>query len=263
MRSFLFTRLFVLILLAAISGFAQQTASTDPQAAAAVQKALAALSSATTLTDATLSGTARRIAGSDDETGTAILKITAAGSCRLDLTLPSGARSEVRTASSSGPAGKWSGPDGAAHSTAYHNLSTDAGWFPAFTLTGLSASNGLVKFIGQETRNGVAVLHLSAAQRSTLSDANAASFVQHLSQTEVFLDASSYLPVAVTFNTHPDSNALLDIPVEMRFSDYRAVNGAQIPFHVQKFLNNSLILDLQFQNVSVNSGLSAGDFVIP
>jgi len=53
---------------------------------------------------------------------------------------------------------------------------------------------------------------------------------------------------------------ILDIPVEIRFSDYRPVSGAQIPFHVEKFLNNTLLLDLQFTNAQLNSGLSASLF---
>ena len=257
-----FAGVFVVCLALAIPVFPRPTSAvTDPQAAAALQKALAALSPATPLTDATLTGAAHRIAGSDDETGTATLKLTASGSSRLDLALPSGARSEVRTTSASGPAGKWSGPDAVAHAIPYHNLSTDSGWFPAFTLAGLTASNN-IKYVGSETRDGASVIHLTASQPSTLSDPNAAAFVQHLSQIEIFLDATTFLPAAITFNTHPDNNALLDLPVEVRFSDYRAVSGAQIPFHIQKYLNNTLILDLQLQNVSVNSGLSPSDFAI-
>ena len=88
------------------------------------------------------------------------------------------------------------------------------------------------------------------------------TLLQHLTQTEIFLDATTYLLVAIAFNTHPDNNALLDIPVEFRFSDYRPVSGAQIPFHVQKFLNNSLLLDLQFSSATLNSGLSATIFQV-
>ena len=74
---------------------------------------------------------------------------------------------------------------------------------------------------------------------------------------EIFLDATTLLPAAIAYNIHPDNNALLDIPVELRFSDFRSTNGTQIPFHIQKFINNSLALDLQFQSVALNTGLSA------
>ena len=84
---------------------------------------------------------------------------------------------------------------------------------------------------------------------------------QHLSETDIFLDSTTSLPVAIAFNIHPDNNALLDIPAEIQFSDYRTVKGAQIPFHLQKFINNTLTLDLQFQSATTNSGLLATDFV--
>jgi hypothetical protein len=72
---------------------------------------------------------------------------------------------------------------------------------------------------------------------------------------DFFLDSTTFLPTNVTFNIHPDDNALLDIPIEARFSDYRAINGAQIPYHVQKLVNNNLYLDLQFETAALNTGL--------
>ena len=86
--------------------------------------------------------------------------------------------------------------------------------------------------------------------------------MQHLTQTEIYLDASTLLPAAVDLNIHPDNNALLDIPIEIRFSDYRPVNGAQIPFHIQQFINNSLALDLKFESAALNAGLSASSFTV-
>lgn len=142
---------FVLSPLLSVSLAGQQTATTATQASLLLQKAYTALSGGQTLSDVTLSGTARRIAGSDDETGTAILKALATGEARMDLTLPSGARSEVRAASTSGQAGNWSGPDGLSHSISNHNLMTDSSWFfPAFTLGRLLASgNYVVSYVGQ------------------------------------------------------------------------------------------------------------------
>src|SRR5436190_719013 len=83
---------------------------------------------------------------------------------------------------------------------------------------------------------------------------------QHLTQIDLYLDTTTLLPAALTFNIHPDNDMGLDLPVEIRFCDYRQVNGAQIPFHVQKSLNGSSLLDLQFQTVTLNSGLTPGAF---
>jgi hypothetical protein len=233
------------------------------QVTALLSQSAAALTGGVTLTDVTLSGTARRIAGSDDETGTVTVKALAGTGTRIDLSLPSGSRSEIRNTSSVPAVGSWSGPGGVSYPISNHNLFTDPGWFPAFTLASLlSAPNAVIAYVGPETRDGQSVIHLTASQQFSALSANAASLVQHLTQTEIFLDPNTNLPVAIAFNIHPDNNALLDIPIEIRFSDYRSVRGAQVPFHVQKLLKNSLVLDLQFQTATLNSGLSATAFTV-
>src|SRR3989441_3183293 len=235
----------------------------DPQAFALLQRAYAALSGGQAISDVTLTGTARRVAGSDDETGTAILKALATGASRLDHSFPSGQRSEVRNTSANPPAGSWSGPDRISHAIPCHNLMTDPSWFfPAFLIGRvLSSSNYVAAYVGHETRDSVAVEHLTISQTFATSP-QAGALLRHLSQIEIYLDSGTLLPVALAFNVHPDKDAGLDIPVEIRFSDYRRVSGAQVPFHIQKYLNNTLVLDLQFQTVALNTGLTGSAFSI-
>jgi hypothetical protein len=261
-----FTRfgLLISILLLTAPLQAQQTATTSAQGVVLLQQSLAALVGTTSIADVTLTGTARRIAGSDDETGTAVLTALAIGDARMDFSFPSGQRSEVRTTSNSVPAGIWTGPDGKSHPQSQHNLVTDSSWFfPAMTLGRLvSSQNSSVSLIGQETRNGVSVVHLTVSQQFPDMPNRIALLMQHLSQMEIFLDSSTQLPVALAFNQHPDNDAGLDMPGEVRFLDYRAVNGVQVPFHIQRYLNNSLILDVQLQAATLNSGLTASAFAI-
>ena len=244
----------------AISVLSQQTATT------LLQQSLAALSGGQPIIDVTLSGNARRIAGSNDESGTVVSKALTTGEARVDLSLPSGSRSEVVAFSNTNkcPAGTWSGPDGAPHPISNHNLMTDPSWFfPAFTVGRLVSQDAYaLDYVGQETRNGQTVEHERAYRPSTVQLPAGIPTFTHLTQMDVFLDSTTLLPVALAFNTHPDNNANLDIPVEIRFSDYRPVNGAQIPFHVQKFINNSLALDLQFSSATLNSGLSPSSFTV-
>ncbi len=260
-------------------------ATSDPQAVALVQKALITLTSGASITDVTLTGSARRIAGSDDETGTATLTATSAGDSKVALSFPSGNRAEIRNhsavplpgalplgvpanvASQPQPAGAWSGPDGALHPIVGHNLMTDATWFfPALTLANLASSpNYILSYVGPETLNGQAVVHVSAAQQFAAAQSPPGlpvNLPQHLSQLDLYLDPSSLLPVALVFNAHPDGNALVDIPVRLQFSNYRSTGGVLVPLHVQKFLNNGLVLDLQFANATLNSGLSTSAFAL-
>ena len=79
---------------------------------------------------------------------------------------------------------------------------------------------------------------------------------------DFYLDPNSLLPVALDFNQHPDDNALIDLPVEIRFSGYQTMSGVAVPEQVQKYLNNTLILDLQLSNATFNSGLSTSVFAL-
>jgi hypothetical protein len=239
---------------------AAQQASSSPQAVLYLQRTLAALSASTPVSDVALTGTAHYIAGSDDETGTATLKAVV-GASRIDLNLSSGPRSEVVNTSAS-LAGTWSGPDGVAHQMSGHNLMlVDPAWFfPAFPIAHGLSSGYVATDVGQENRNGQVVEHVTISQTSAAETPPGAPTMAHLSQMDFFLDSTTFLPVAINFNIHPDDNALLDIPIEIRLSDYRAVNGVQIPFHVQKFLNNGLVLDLQFTTAVLNTGLAASQF---
>jgi len=247
--------------LLSISLAAQQTATSSPQALLLLRQSAAALSGGQTLTDVTLSGTARRIAGSDDDTGTAVLKAIALGASRINLALSSGQRAEILNTTLIPPAGTWSGPDGVSHVMAYHNLLTGPAWFfPAFTIVqGLSASGYVAAYVGPETHNGQAVQHVSLSQPSLLPATRGGT---HLTQVDLFLDSTTLLPSAIALNIHPDDNFLLDIPVEVRFTDYRTVNAAHVPFHVQQYINNSLSLDFQFQSVRFNSGLATSTFSV-
>jgi hypothetical protein len=181
---------------------------------------------------------------------------------RDSVSLSSGQRSEVCDLSATAPAGAWSGPDRISHAIAYHNLLTEPAWFfPALAIARrLSTSGYVATYVGHETHNSQAVEHVYVSQTSSSRSASGARLLEHLSQVDFFFDSTTLLPSAIAFDIHPDNNASLDITIEVQFSDYRAFKGAQIPFHVQKYLNNGLILDLQFQSASLNSGLSASEF---
>jgi hypothetical protein len=262
MRAIRLTSLVLVILSISQLTVAQQTASSNTQASQLLQQSLKALQGNASLTDVTLSGTARRIAGSDDETGTAVFKALASGAGRSDLSHSSGQRSEVQNLIAATPAGSWSGPDTISHPVANHNLLAEPVWFfPAFAIARRLSSTGYVAtYVGHETHNGQGVEHISVSQTASPQIPSGLFPLQHLTQVEFFLDSTTLLPSTIDFTIHPDNNALLDIPVEVRFSDYRPVSGAQVPFHVQKYLNNSLILDFQATSVTFNSGLTAGSF---
>ncbi len=292
MRSFRPGLLLLLCFVCSASISAQQPTSTsastptsDPQAVALVERALSALIGVVSVSDVTLTGTARRIAGSDDEIGAATLEGTTVGDSRMNLSFPSGNRSEIRNhagvplagslppgvpaaaTQAVQPVGAWSGPDGVTHGMAGHNVMTDATWFfPDATLARILSVQGYVlSYIGQQTLNGQPVSHVTVSQPPQVT-ANVtqqyAALMQHLSQMDLYLDPTTLQPVALEFNVHPDNDAGLDIPAEIQFSDYQSVNGVWVPLRVQRYLNNGLVLDLQLENVTLNSGLTTSIFEI-
>ena len=246
-------------------GSSRQTtgATTPPQASTLLAESVAALTGTVVVSDVTLTGTVQSIAGSDDESGTVSLKAMAPGESRMDLTLSASSRSEIRTFDANGNmVGVWSGSDGVQHPISFHNLLTDSSWFfPALTLNRIVSSTTTIEtYVGQETLNGQSVLHVSVSHPPAVADPQTAT--EHLTQMELYLDPTTFLPVALSFTTHPDDNYLLDIPVQILFSNYQVVSGVQVPFHIQKFLNNSLLLDLQLQSAVLNSGLTPGAFSV-
>jgi hypothetical protein len=242
-----------------------QTAATapasDPQAIALATKALAALTGTVQINDVTLTGTATRTAGSDIETGTITLKALGTTNSRMDFAGSNGSRSEIRTNASGFPQGTWVGPNGAPHAMAGHNCITDAVWFfPAFSILSQASSTKVVAtYVGEETRSGESVQHLRLTQPTSATvDPN--GLLTSLTIEDVYLDATSFLPVAVLFNTHPDNDAGTNIAVEIDFSDYQSTTGGQAPMQVRELLNNSLFLNITIQSATLNSGLTLSTF---
>jgi len=258
------------LLLSATCANAQQAAPPAPaprdaQAVSVLQRSLAAMAgtAAAPVNDVTLNGSANWIAGSDNETGSATLKATAIGQGRLNLSLLSGQRSEIEDISQAPPTGSWCGPDSVWHSMAGHNLFSDPTWFfPAFLIgRALSTSNYAISAMDAETQDGIAVEHVQIYQQLSFSG-SAASLLQSLSQIDIYLNSSTLMPVSIAFNTHADNNASLNIPIQIKFSSYQAVQGISVPYHIQKYIQNGLALDLTVSSVQVNSGLSASDFQV-
>jgi hypothetical protein len=233
------------------------------------QQAQAALSGSLTVSDVTLTGTGTRTSGSDSETGNFTLQALGGNQSNFQIDLASGTRGEVFNLSTENtPQGFWTAGNGSWNSIASHNCSAGEVWFfPALSvLSQLANPNLSVAYVDQETKNGLPVWHLRFSLIDSNFTSNSTATVTQkwaqLSSTDVYLDSSTFLPVALSFDTHPDNDLLVDIPVEVDFSNYQQVQGIQVPFHVQKFLNRSLFLDLTVQSAIVNSGLTSSTFAV-
>jgi hypothetical protein len=230
------------------------------QAAAFAAQSIAALTGGNVINDVTLTGTVTWTSGSDTETGTASLMAAGNGESLMNLTLTTGTRVEIRDSQTGVRLGKWIAPSGTSGMFVPHNCGSDAVWFFPALSSLAGGANITFSYVAQETRNGESVQHIEAAAYQVGQTSTAA--LAQLGVMDFYLDSSTLLPSAITFNVHPDNNTLANIPVEVDFSDYQAVNGITVPMHIQKYLEGTLMIDMMISSATFNTGLPLSNFTI-
>jgi hypothetical protein len=247
---------FILLLVSVVS--AQNPPQSDPQALSLVAQSFSALTGGTVVTDATLTGTAVWTVASNSENASATLLAKGTGESRFDMALSEGLRSEIRNDASSSALGEAIASDGSILQWASQNCMVNAAWFlPHLSVlaeTGNSAE--IFSYIGQESRNGEAVQHI---QTYLYSATNAS--VQQWSAMDIYLDAASLLPTSFVFNVY-STDGSQTIQVEVDFSNYQPVNGALVPFRIQRYVAGNLGFDFSVASVQFNSSLQDSLFAI-
>ncbi|HET9409267.1 MAG TPA: hypothetical protein VFO39_18645 [Candidatus Sulfotelmatobacter sp.] len=242
-----------------ISASAQNIPSGSPQAISLAAQSLAALSGGVNISDITLTG---NVTWEGNDSGTATLKALGTAESRIDLVLSSGTRTELRDAQTGVATGKWINPSHASGVIAFQNCQTDAAWFfPALGSLAVG-SNIVLSYIGQETRNGIAVQHIQSYVYQPNSVSIGTTTTQQLSTTDFYLDATTLLPLAVIFNAHPDTDTGVSLPIEVDFSNYQTIGGVVVPMHIQRFQQGHLLLDAALTGASFNTGLTLSTFAI-
>jgi len=208
------------------------------------------------ISGAVLTGTASWTMGSDKQTGQVVLKARANGQSRADLALGSGPRSEIRINSQQNPqyetlaGGQWT-------TRAFHNSWVDANWFfPALSALVVGPQNGYSLVYASDSFHVYSQFQVANQKPSVTTQ------VQTLSTVLYDLDSTTQLPTALHFYTHPESDFGVNIPVDVRFSNYQVVSGVQVPFRIQRFLNGTLQLDITISSVAINPNpaLTDSDF---
>jgi hypothetical protein len=250
----------VSLLICAVCALGQNQPSSDPFAISLAQKSVAALTGGVPVADVTLNANVISISGSDNESGTGTLEAKGTSESRVDLSLSGGTRSDVRNFTNGSPGGAWNKNSTTSTAYAQHNCWTDAAWFfPALSsLVQTANPNFVFKYIGQEQHGGVATQHVQVFQIGQKDNGT----LQQLSTTDFYLDPTSSLPLAVASQTHADSNMSINIATEVRFANYQAVSGFQVPFHFQRMFSGGVVLDVTVTNAVFNSGLPDSNFTI-
>jgi hypothetical protein len=76
--------------------------------------------------------------------------------------------------------------------------------------------------------------------------------IMQRSTADLGLDPASLLPAVLSYSTRPDNGAPIPIAIEIHYSNYQAVNGVQIPFTIQRYVNGSLQLEISVSSAQVN-----------
>ena len=241
---------------------ASTNGASDPRAVALAAQSIGELTGGVAVNDVKLSGSATWIVGGESQAGAATFMALGSGESRFDIAVPSGTRTEIRDASTGVAQGKWVAPDGSSGLFATQNCYTDAVWFMPVFGSLVGGPNVVLSYIGQETRNGTSVQHIQSFLYIPSAPPTAGPSPGELSMMDFYLDATTLLPVSVTFNMHPDDSVSTNVLVEVDFSNYQVVSGITVPMHIQKSMQGTLTLDFTVSNAVFNTGLPISDFTI-
>lgn len=218
-----------------------QTASNLQEVILSADRAFAGTQAVSSVT---LTGQAERYLGPDHDTGAITLTARADGSSSVAFQGGSETRTDAQDTFANNQSCSWSGGDGTSHAVSGHNCKLPLAWFfpeIAFFSAQLPAKYALN--IASGSNASAIAIHGSLLPPANAS-ADQAALISHIGSYDLEFNESTFLPTALSYSNHPDSNAGVDIPVSVEFSDYRAINGAAVPFRIQRYFNGVLSLDI-------------------
>jgi hypothetical protein len=231
-----------------------------PAGAALASQTLAGLDTGTVLRSIRLTGSVTRHFAAP-VTGTAVLEAAGPTQARVEFDFPDGSRVETRGDDAQGrPWGAWADASGTAHAMALANCWVPAAWFlpQLAVLTPGHAGETLSMLADASGAHRLERVRAVAHQTTAMT-----AEIERLSAAVLSVDAAPGLPAALAYTLRPDNGGPFAIPVEIRYSDYRTVNGVEIPFHIQEFMQRALDYDIEIQDAEVNPALDASGFAEP
>lgn len=231
--------------------------STGTNATTLLNQLATAFSKGNVVHQVQLTGNATWHVGSLNDTGSAVLSAATTGSSQLRLSLSSsGTRIEAESGQGTNLACTWAGEDGIAHAIDPGNCWRSVIWFlpplslqPSLLPTYLGAvdlGSGTVGF-GPTTYR-----HLQSEMVFPNLSGTLVSDIMQRSTADLGLDPTSLLPAVLAYSIRPDNGAPILIAIEIHYSNYQAINGVQIPFTIQRYVNGSLQLEISVVSAQVN-----------
>jgi hypothetical protein len=242
---------------ALLFGATATTGSTGANATTLLNQLSTAFSGGNVVHQVQLSGNASWHVGSLDDTGSATLSAATTGASQVQLSFSaSGTRIEAQSGQGSDQTCTWAGEDAVAHAIDPANCWRPVIWF----LPPLSLQPSLLpSYLGAVDLGTGTVGFGTGAYRHLQGELVLPSLVSKLttdimqrSTADLGLDPTSLLPAVLTYSIRPDNGAPIPIAIEIHYSNYQAINGVQIPFTIQRYVNGSLQLEIAVSSAQVN-----------
>jgi hypothetical protein len=210
---------------------------------------VAASSNGQQISSIQLHGSATFHAGSLTDNGEIALSMQPSGKASMQFDgHGSGSRTESQDSIAPGMQCVWAGSDTIPHTVGSENCRKPLVWFlPALSLQQLATfPNAGITDLADGSVGSVSAHHLQIKWSSP----GQSSVLERSRTVELGLDPVSSLPTALEYRlvtNGPNSFQTVDV----RFSDYHLVNGLNIPFSIQRYVNGSLQFDIHITNPSV------------
>lgn len=188
-----------------------------------------------------LQGTATLHSGSLVDTGDLTLSVDPTGKAAMQFVgHGKAARTEWQDSVSVAMQCTWAGADGISHSISADNCRRPFVWFlPAYSIQLLS------KFPNASVTNLQAGTVASASGRDIHVSWNlpGEKSAPQWRAIDLLLDPSTSLPIAMRYRLVADKHTDLQT-IEVRYSEYHVVNGFQVAYAIQRYVNGSLQFDI-------------------
>jgi hypothetical protein len=228
---------------------AQQPSSLGLQAPPLLWRTIAVMTGGTRIKSATLAGTITLYGQTNNTTSTFTASADTSGNSQFNI---SNGLSESRSVSGGTSSGNVIGPGGVSYTLSTQNPMTTSAWFlTAFSVASRSVPRDYANsYMDSETQNGVLVHHLQVWQQASGATPDVSASIKSLTLEDIYLDQMSHLPVLVAFNLHLGTGPLSNVPMQVYFSNYQKTQTCTVAYHIQVYMNGSLIWDLQVSSAS-------------
>ncbi len=228
----------------------------DPAAISLIQKSVAAMAT-NAPADSSATGTITIVEGSSTLTGTVQILTRGTGQTAETITLSDAQRAVIY---SNGDAKEVNGTQSTIPPLELIVTDQSPDFPLPLLLSVLNNPDEAYKYIGQESLNGTSVQHIQVW--NTFASIPRLQQLTPFSAKDIWLDATSALPLKIAYTRRAGSGAVPSFPVEVFLSNYSNVNGVLYPFQINKSYNGTPWQTITIQSVSLNTGLTDAQFQV-